>query len=320
MGQVAEVLVVGSYNAGFSVYAERLPRPGETVLGGDFDWGPGGKGANQAIGLKRLGVDVCLAVKLGADVFGEHAREVLAREGLPERGIMTGRGPTGIAFIVVGPEGENEIVVAPGANLELDVTDLQLLGEDFLVSDGDRCPMALVQLECRAELAIGVAHWAHERGARCVLNPAPARPLPPEALVLFDVLTPNEGELATLARHVGIAGESIAEQALGLTKYGVHDVVVTLGEQGALWASEGEIKCFGSYRAQVVDTTGAGDAFTAGLVAALAVGEPMAAAIDQGCRAGAFCVAHAGVIDGLARLDELESPGSLGATGGLNEY
>ena len=308
--------MVGSYNAGFSVYAERLPSGGETVLGGDFQWGPGGKGANQAIGLKRLGVDVCFAVKLGADVFGEHARGVLAHEGLPQQGVMTGRGPTGIAFIVVGPGGENQIVVAPGANLELDVADLGLLGEDLLFSSGNCRPIALVQLECRAELAIGVARWARERGARCVLNPAPARPLPPETLALFDVVTPNEAELAILARHVGIASHAVAEQALELTKYGVRDVVVTLGEHGALWASSEGIQSFGPYRTQVVDTTGAGDAFTAGLVAALAGGKPMAAAIDQGCRAGAFCVAHAGVIDGLARPNELESLRAIGVMGG----
>ena len=312
---MAEVLVVGSYNAGFSVYAERLPNAGETVLGGDFEWGPGGKGANQAIGLKRLGVDVCFAVKLGADVFGEHARGVLEREGLPPEGVMAGRGPTGIAFIVVGPGGENQIVVAPGANLELDVADLGLLGEDLLVSNGDGRPIALVQLECRAELAVGVARWARERGARCVLNPAPARPLAPEALALFDVVTPNEAELATLARYVGVASDEIGEQALELTKYGIGHVVVTLGERGALWASSEGIQFFGPYRTQVVDTTGAGDAFTAGLVAALAAGKPMAVAIDQGCRAGAFCVAHAGVIDGLATLEELESMSSMGVMG-----
>jgi ribokinase len=313
---VAEVLVAGSYNAGLTIYGDRFPRPGETVLGGQFEWGPGGKGANQAIGLKRLGIDVCFAVKLGSDVFGEHARRVLAREGLPEQAIMTGAGPTGIAFILVGADGQNAIMVAPGANLELAGADVAALGDDVLGSGHDCCRIALVQLECRTELAVDIGHWARQRGARCVLNTAPARPLPPESLPLFDILTPNETELAALTRYLDIPGDSVEERALGLTRYGVGDVIVTLGERGAVWASEQGVQRFDAYDTEVVDTTGAGDAFTAGLVAGLAAGESMAAAIDQGCRAGAYCVAHAGVIDGLATVNELKDFSPHGARAG----
>ena len=160
---MADVLVVGSYNAGFTIYTSRLPLPGETVGDGRFNWGPGGKGANQAVALRRLGVDTCFVTKLGEDVFGDHGRRVLLSEGLPERGILIGTEPTGVAFIIVQEDGENSIVVAPGANLELALDDLSALGDEVA-----SCRLVLLQLECRAELAIDVARWARDarRSAR----------------------------------------------------------------------------------------------------------------------------------------------------------
>jgi ribokinase len=131
------------------------------------------------------------------------------------------------------------------------------------------------------------------------------RTLPAGALALFDVLTPNETELAELARQVGLQGEDVEALAVGLVDHGVGDVVVTLGERGALWASVSGVREFPAYPVEAIDSTGAGDAFTAAFVAALARGESMESAIDEGCRAGAFCVMATGVVDGLARPDEL---------------
>jgi ribokinase len=162
-----------------------------------------------------------------------------------------------------------------------------------------------MQLECTAELAAGLASQARDGGALSILNPAPARPLPPDVLASLDIITPNEGELRTLAASLGLAGAAtdvLAQQLLG---YGVRDVVVTLGERGALWASAAGLQYFGAYPVHAVDTTGAGDAFNAGLAAALVRGEPMESAIDQGCRAGAFCVTRNGVIDGLGYPSDL---------------
>ncbi len=298
---MADVVVVGAYNAGFSIYLSRLPLPGETVGDGRFDWGPGGKGTNQAIALRRLGIDACLVVKIGDDVFGERARRVLLDEGLPEWGISTGTKPTGVAFIMVQDDGENSIVVAPGANLELDAADVRLL-EAELAS----CRLVLVQLECRAELAVEVARWARQSGKTCLLNPAPARPLTASDLGNFDLITPNETELASLARELGLGGSSLESQAMGLVERGVPDVVVTLGSDGALWASSAGTRHFAAYPAEVRDTTGAGDAFNAGLAAGIAEGLSMADAIDLGCRAGAYCVTREGVIDGLAAQATLD--------------
>jgi ribokinase len=299
---MADLVVVGSYNAGLTVYSARLPAPGETVVGDRFERGPGGKGANQAIGARRLGTDVLFITRLGADLFGDEARSILLAEGLPERGITTDvQSPTGIALILVGDSGQNAISVAPGANLELSLPDvLRSFGADLR-----RCKYLLMQLECPAELAVGLSSHARDLGATTILNPAPARPLPPDALASFDIITPNEGELRTLATSLSLADGTTDVLAQQLLEYGIRHVIVTLGERGALWASAAGLRHFGAYPVRAVDTTGAGDAFNAGLAAALVRGESMELAIDQGCRAGAFCVTRNGVIDGLARTADL---------------
>ena len=293
---MAELVVAGSYNAALTVYSATLPAPGETVVGSRFEQGPGGKGANQAIGARRL----------GADAFGDQARSVLLAEGLPEHGITTDdQSPTGIALILVDDAGQNAISVAPGANASLSgPAVLDRFGPDL--RDGK---YLLMQLECRAELAADLAAWARDAGCVSILNPAPARPLAPGALASFDIITPNEGELATLAGSLGLAAGPADVLARQLVGYGVRDVVVTLAERGALWACAAGVRYFDAYPVRAVDTTGAGDAFNAGLAAALVRGEPMEAAIDHGCRAGAFCVTRNGVIDGLGYPADLEMLG-----------
>lgn len=301
-GTATGVLVAGSYNAGLTVYGPRLPRPGETVVGDGFDAGPGGKGANQAIGARRLGADVTFVTKLGDDLFGRQARAVLTAEGLPEWGVLTGQAPTGVAFILVDAAAENMIAIAPGANLELvaaDVTDLEeRVGDAGVV---------LVQLECEASLAVGVAAWAHATGKRAILNPAPARELSLTDLKAFEIITPNETELHALSAAAGTGGQGPERQAAALVRAGVTNVVVTLGADGVLWASADGARAFPAPAVRAVDTTGAGDAFNAGLVAALARGQALPDAIEYGCRAGAYCVTRRGVIDGLACPADLEN-------------
>ncbi len=299
---MADLVVVGSYNAAMSVYSSRLPAPGETVVGERFGRGPGGKGANQAIGARRLGADVLVVTRLGADAFGDEARSVLLAEGLPEHGITTDdHSPTGIALIFVDDSGQNAISVAPGANLNLSGPDVRAsFGADLR-----GCKYLLMQLECTAELAVDLASRAPGPGTCSILNPAPARPLSPEALASFDIITPNEGELQAIAASLGLADGATDVLAEQLLEHGIRDVVVTLGERGALWASAAGLQYFGAYPVNAVDTTGAGDAFNAGLAAALVRGESMESAIDYGCRAGAFCVTRNGVIDGLGGPSDL---------------
>jgi ribokinase len=299
--EMADLVVVGSYNAAMSVYSAQLPAPGETVVGERFEQGPGGKGANQAIGARRLGADVLFVTRLGADAFGDEARSVLLAEGLPEHGITTDdHSPTGIALIFVEDSGQNAISVAPGANLNLSGPDVRA----SFSADLRSCRYLLMQLECTADLAVDLASRARGSGTCSILNPAPARPLTPEALASFDIITPNEGELQTIAASLGLAGATdvLAERLL---EYGIRDVVVTLAERGVLWASVAGLQYFGAYPVNAIDTTGAGDAFNAGLAAALVRGESMESAIDYGCRAGAFCVTRNGVIDGLGRPSDL---------------
>jgi ribokinase len=299
---MADLVVAGSYNAALTVYSATLPAPGETVVGTRFEQGPGGKGANQAIGARRLGADVLFVTRLGADAFGDEARSVLLAEGLPEHGITTDdHSPTGIALIFVDDSGQNAISVAPGANLNLSGPGVRAsFGADLR-----SCKYLLMQLECTAELAVDLASRAPGPRTRSILNPAPARPLTPEALASFDIITPNEGELQAIAASLGLAGGATDVLAGQLVKYGIRDVVVTLGERGALWASAAGLQYFGAYPVNAVDTTGAGDAFNAGLAAALVRGESMESAIDYGCRAGAFCVTRNGVIDGLGDPSDL---------------
>lgn len=299
---MTDILVVGSYNAGLTVYGPRLPSPGETVVCDGFDAGPGGKGANQAIGAKRLGANAAFVTKVGDDAFGREARATLLAEGLPEWGILVGQAPTGVAFILVDTTAENMIAIAPGANLELTTHDVLSLGERARSAN-----IVLVQLECTAALATGIAAWARASGKRPILNPAPARDLTVKELSQFDIITPNETELRSLATCNGITGRDPMEQAAALVRAGVPNVVVTLGQNGALWLCAAGARHFPAYPVQAVDTTGAGDAFNAGLVAALGNGDPLGVAIDQGCRAGAFCVTRRGVINGLPHPDDLRN-------------
>lgn len=298
---MGRIVVVGSYNVGLTVVAPTLPAPGQTVLGHTFDMGPGGKGSNQAIAARRLRADVALVAKVGNDAFGASARDLLQREGLLGPGILRAEAHTGVGLILVDDAGDNMIAVAPGANALLSPEDLDAVPGLF-----EGASHLLCQLECTPELFMGAAGRAREAGMTTVLNPAPAVPLSDEALGLADVLTPNQTELAVLA-GMPVQDEGQAETAArSLLAHGVGTVVVTLGERGALVVTEGEATLHAARHVPVVDPTGAGDAFNAGLVTGLAAGRPLRDATALGLRAGAFCVTRLGCIDGFATLDELD--------------
>jgi ribokinase len=306
MGDVARVrvmgriVVVGSYNASLSIFSDALPSRGQTVLGSRLDIGPGGKGNNQAIGAHRLGADAAFVVKLGRDAFGATARAVLEAEGLSARWILNSEAATGVALIMVDATGDNLISVAPGANSDLSY-------EEVISLDGlfDGASHLLCQLECPLDLFVGVAARARARGLTTILNPAPAQRLPSDACRLIDVLTPNETELGVLAGGEVVTDTDVVDAARQLLGQGVGEVVVTLGARGAMWIGSGPARLFDAYPVAPSDTTGAGDAFNAGLAAALAGGKDMWGAIDLGMRAGAFCATRQGVIDGLATAEQL---------------
>jgi ribokinase len=295
------VVVVGSYNVGLTVVGPSLPTSGQTVLGHTFDMGPGGKGSNQAIGARRLGADVTLVAKVGNDVFGGSARELFEREGLLGPGILDADAHTGVGLILVDDDGRNMIAVAPGANALLEPKDLDAIPGLF-----DAASLLLCQLECSVGLFVAAARRAREAGATAILNPAPAVPLPEEAYPLIDILTPNQSELSVLTGLDLEDGEGTVEAAGSLIDRGVGEVIVTLGEHGVLRVSRKGTDRRPARKVHARDTTGAGDAFNAGLAAGLAAGRPMEEALDLGIRAGAFCVTRLGVIDGLPTREQLD--------------
>jgi len=298
---MGRVVAVGSYNVSLTVVASALPAPGQTVLGHTFDMGPGGKGSNQAIGAKRLGADVSLVVKVGSDGFAVAARDLFEREGLLGPGILEADTHTGVALILVDDEGRNMIAVAPGANGLLTPDDLDLVPGLL-----DGASHLLCQLECSPELFAAAARRARSAGVATILNPAPAVALSDELLALVDILTPNQTELATLTGMPVDEERQIEAAARSLQARGVGDVVVTLGEHGVLRVSPDGVESVPARRVAARDTTGAGDAFNAGLVTGLSSGRPMAEAIELGTRAGAFCVTRLGVIDGLPTREQLD--------------
>jgi ribokinase len=283
------VCIIGSINLDLVVTADRLPAPGETVLGGRFAVHDGGKGANQAVAAARAGARVTMVGAVGRDDHGQRARAALAAEGIDIEGVREIEGDaTGVALIAVGPRGENQIVVAPGANAAL------VLDED----DRARVRSAGVLLtshEVATAVVVEALRVAHESGVIAILNPAPARALPAEVLHMGPILTPNEHEL------VVAIGNDATDAALDeLAQRHAGPIVVTQGPAGALLARGGERRRFDGRQAPaVVDTTGAGDTFNGVLAAWLAGGATLDEAIEAANAAAALSVAAAGAREGM---------------------
>jgi len=299
----ARVVVLGSLNMDLVVRAVRFPLPGETLIGHGFAAHPGGKGANQAVAAARLFAGqpgaVALVGRVGADAHGRELRALLAGEGVDVRSVGEEPGlPTGVASITVSDGGENQIVVAPGANAALRAVLVEAARDLFV---GTRVVVA--QLEVPDAAVEAAARLAQAVGARFVLNAAPARALGPELLRAVDVLVVNAGEGALLGGADGCEGPELAARLLGL---GPRAVVLTLGPRGALWRDHQGLLCSPSPRVEAVDTTGAGDAFVGALAHALALGLVPREALRRACAAGALAATREGAIPSLATAQELE--------------
>ncbi len=286
------VVVVGSINVDLVVESDRLPLPGETVLGGRFRQHHGGKGANVAVAAARLGASVRLIGAVGDDAHGDLALEALAAESIEIADVARHSSPTGVALITVGPRGENQIAVAPGANAELAPEHLRLddlRPQDVLVATFET-PMRTVE----AAVQVG-----RSRGARVVVDPAPAHALPTSLLGRELILTPNEHEL-TVAIGNDDPGEALEE----LLDRHAGTVVVTQGAAGALLATRDRQRRFGGFSAgPVADTTGAGDTFNGALAAFLAEGRALDEAIQLANAAAAISVTRRGARDGMPPRD-----------------
>ena len=290
------ITVIGSFNMDLVVMADRLPGAGETVVGFDFFQGPGGKGSNQAIAARRLGAEVSFIGAVGTDQFGEDARQLHLDEGIDISGLAQRELPTGVALIVVDRHGENQIAAAAGANGTVDAQLVEMATETISSSD-----VLIGQMETSISGFLAAAEVAKAAGRIVILNPAPGGELPDRVWSLIDVVTPNEHELQRIAGDGRV--ESLAAKLHDLGKV---DVVVTQGAQGVTWVGSEGSQRLPATSVDAVDTTGAGDAFNAGLAVGLSEGQPMEDAIRLALRAGAFAVTRLGVLDGLATRDELD--------------
>jgi ribokinase len=294
------IVVVGSSNTDMVVKLPRLPSKGESIIGGEFFMPAGGKGANQAVAAARLGAHVKFVARLGADMLGDKALAGLTGEGIQTDYIVRdAAAPSGVALIIVDANGDNILAVAPGANLRLSPDDVQRAESAIAAAD-----VLVVQLETPVETVRHALTLARRHKVRTVLNPAPAQALPADILALVDVLTPNEHEVTLLC---GESGQTIEQAARRLLAMGVGAIVVTLGAEGALIVeSAGETHAPG-LKVQPVDTTAAGDAFTAALACALAGGDDMPAAVRFANAVGALTVTKMGAQPSLPTAAELRA-------------
>ncbi|OMF83877.1 ribokinase [Paenibacillus sp. FSL R7-0273] len=296
------IVVIGSLNMDMVVRTQRAPEAGETLFGQDFALSPGGKGANQAVAAARLGAEVTMIGSVGRDGFGSELLEIMRGEGIhTEHLTQSEKLGTGVASIVVDGEGENRIIVVPGANLELGVADIQAL--ETVISGAD---MIVMQLETDLAMCEEAARIAGKHQIPVILNPAPARELSNEMLSYVTYLTPNETEAGILS-GVEVSGMESAEQAARiLLQKGVQNVIITLGSKGALIVNGAHCEHVQGFPVKAVDTVAAGDSFNGALAYQLTSGKPLAAAVRFANAVGALAVGRQGAIPSLPKLAEVE--------------
>jgi len=290
---------IGALNMDQIVRVPQLPRPGETVLGGDLLRAPGGKGSNQAVAAARLGASVAMIGRVGRDAFGRELSRSLRSVGISTRWVRACERPTGTALIFVDQRGENAIAVSPGANEQLlpeDMPRRAIAATDVLVAALE-VPLASIEEAFRVARAAGV---------RTVLNAAPAQALPGWMLELCDVVICNETELATLVGRVVPLGSEV-EAARSLRGFAEQVMVVTLGERGALAVSHDAVVEQPPFAVRVVDTVGAGDAFVAGFVVGRWFDAGIGSALRWGCAAGGLATTRPGAQPSMPGLGQLEA-------------
>jgi ribokinase len=297
----SDIVVVGSLNADLVTRIERFPGPGETVAGRDFQVHPGGKGANQAVAAARLRGRVHMVGRTGRDAHGDLLIESLRRSGVDVEPVVRDESaPTGLALITIDASGENQIVIVSGANGRLDPGDVR--ANEALIASA---AVVMLQLEVPLPTVEAAARIARQGGATVILDPAPARVLGPGILENVDYLTPNRTELAVLTRRA--TAEGIEAAARELSQGGRRRVVVKLGAEGALFVDGESRTSWPAMAVERVDTTGAGDAFNAGLAVALAEGRPLGEAARLAAAAGALCVTRAGAQPSMPTREEVEA-------------
>ena len=300
--QNPKVVVVGSFNMDLVVKAGHRPQTGETLMGEAFGMFIGGKGSNQAIAAARLGANVTMIGRLGADLFGDtlmaaHAEEEICTDYI----IRDTEVGTGVASILIDADGDNSIVLVPQANMRLSVEDIERASESIAVAD-----VLLLQLEVPIAASQRAAEIAKSNGATVVLNPAPAQELPDDFLAQVDILTPNEVETESLS-GVKVSTATEAERAAKvLLNKGLSAVILTLGERGALLLTRALTLLVPAYSVEVVDTTAAGDAFCGALATGLARGENLVDAVTFANAVGALAVTVLGAAPSMPTAAQVE--------------
>jgi ribokinase len=281
---------------------DHIPKPGETILGGEFVTAAGGKGANQAVGAARAGGAVTFVARVGQDMFGERAVAGFVKDGITVDYVLRDKGaPSGVALIFVAKDGENSIAVASGANGRLAPADVRKAKQAIQSASA-----LVMQLETPLETVQAAANLAAAKGVRVILNPAPARQLPDELLRKVTILTPNETE-AELLTGVAVKDEASARQAAAaLLAKGPQTVILTLGPRGALVANADGAQLVPGFKVKPVDTTAAGDIFNGALAVALGEGKALPEAVRFANAAAALSVTRMGAQPSAPKRTEIQ--------------
>jgi len=296
-----KIVVVGSSNMDMVVKTDHIPVPGETVLSGSFFMNPGGKGANQAVAVARLGGEVLFVSKMGNDVFGKQFSQLFNDEGIDTRYILSDEDlPSGVALITVDKAGENSIVVASGANANLQTSDM-----DGALVQIASAGILLVQLEIPMTTVNYVVKFASANGVKVIVNPAPANILSEDVLQCIYILTPNKTEASMISGVEVTDLKSAKKAAEVICKMGAKNVVVTMGPLGAVICKNGQCSEVKTRKVDTVDTTAAGDVFNGALAVAVAEGKDLEDAVDFACEAAAISVTRLGAQSSIPYRTEL---------------
>ena len=296
-----KIIVIGSSNVDMVVRTSHPPAPGETILGGEFFMNQGGKGANQAVAIKRLGGNLIFMAKLGNDVLGRQSVGYFKKEGIDTRYIALDEdSASGVALISVDDHAENSIVVASGANMLLNEQDVDKMLEEMCEGD-----ILLMQLEIPLQTVEYAARKAFGKGVKVVLNPAPARSLPKELFRHLYMVTPNRIE-AEMLTGIKIANDADVEKvAEEICAMGVKNVIITLGSKGCLIREEGVSYRIDAFKVEPVDTTAAGDTFNGALCVGLSEGMDLKQAAVMASKASSIAVTRMGAQSSIPYREEL---------------